>query len=84
MCYFYVLLLLLFQDTNKQTLISGKICSSCVTFMCYFCYFFNTHKQIQNDERLGLEYPDQIDSEDSETDETSEIPKVRRQILPDD
>ena len=57
MCYFYVLLLLLFQDTNKQ---------------------------IQNDERLGLEYPNQIDSEDSETDETSEIPKVRRQILPDD
>ena len=43
-----------------------------------------THSQIENDETLETEYPNENDSEDTETNKTSAIPNFMLQILPVD
>ena len=43
-----------------------------------------THSQIENDETLETEYPNENDSEDTETNKISEIPNFMLQILPID
>ena len=43
-----------------------------------------THSQVENDETLETEYPNENDSEDTETNKTSAIPNFMLQILPVD